>query len=86
MKKHEGQGEFTCLAVNCKRKFYRGDKLKDHVQRGHDEQDFFACPVPLCLAFFHMNRAEMREHLTTEHMALRHQHKYKQQFNALGVE
>jgi hypothetical protein len=48
MLKHGAPNQFHCIAINCKKQFYRADKLKDHIRKGHDEDTFYACPVQGC--------------------------------------
>ncbi|KAF2175372.1 hypothetical protein K469DRAFT_756271 [Zopfia rhizophila CBS 207.26] len=44
MLKHTAPDRFKCSAINCRKHFPRADKLKAHVQAGHDDDTLFACP------------------------------------------
>jgi hypothetical protein len=66
MSKHKPKKIHPCPAVNCKKTFYRTDKLKAHIRTGHDEVDYFMCPVKDCdfsKGKKVLLRYEMREHL-----------------------
>lgn len=82
MLKHQPKKELPCPAVNCKKTFYRSDKLKDHLRKGHDKDTYFSCPVQGCVLPQKFSlRDEMKEHLGGHD--LRTANTYKGQFDAL---
>jgi uncharacterized Zn-finger protein len=41
MKSKHGPPRYRCIDVDCDKKFYRADKLRDHIRQGHKDLKFF---------------------------------------------
>jgi hypothetical protein len=47
-KKHTLEIRLNCPVISCSKQFYRSDKLKSHLLRGHYKHETCTCPIEGC--------------------------------------